>query len=36
MFVQNRLVNLFHYDYGWNLYSYNIKEVEAGATFRKK
>lgn len=30
MFVQSRLVNLFHYDYGWSLYAYHIKETEAG------
>ena len=36
MFVQNRLVNLFHYDYGWNLYSYNIKEVEAGGNISQE
>lgn len=36
MFVQNRLVNLFHYDYGWNLYSYNIKEVESGGNISQE
>lgn len=36
MFVQSRLVNLFHYDYGWSLYTYHIKETEAGDTITQE
>ncbi len=36
MFIQHRLVNFFDYDYGWNLYSYNIKEIEAGGVITQE
>lgn len=36
LFIQHRLVNFFDYDYGWNLYSYNIKEIEAGGVIKQE